>query len=866
MTHGGDPGERERLAALERYAILDTPPDEPFDRLARVTATLLDTPIAFLTLVAADRVWIKAAHGSDVTEVARELSFCTHVVGRAGVTVVEDARRDPRFRDNPLVARDPGLRFYAGAPLTVPGGHRIGTLCALDTRPRRPSAAQIAALGDLAALAVGELELRRESAERARAEAAARGERQRLVAVIDSLPFNLWVCDAEGRYALQNRIGREQWGDTVGMRPQDLAIPAALRNAWCASNARALAGETVRAETTQERDGRLIHIEEVLAPIRDAAGTVIGFVGINLDISDRKLAERQRLESEARLRAAIEALPFDFWVCDAAGRYVMNNETCRRRWGSHVGQRPEETTVPAEVTRLWAESNARALAGETVRYTVTYGSGETARSVDAILAPVRIGEEVIGLVGVNIDVTEHKRAERRVHHLAHHDELTGLANRRGLQQRLDEAVARSRRRSDLLALVLIDLDHFKDVNDRLGHDGGDEVLREVAARLRRAGRASDTIARLGGDEFAVLADGLRGPLDADRIVARLVEAARAPVRCAGQEVHPTVSAGVALFPSDADDAADLLRHADLALYRAKELGPGRWRFYDDRLRLQVQRRRTLETELRGALARSELTVFYQPMISLAGEAEIGLEALLRWRHPERGLLAPAEFLSVAEETGLVVPIGELVLRRAATDARRFTEAGGRLGRMAINVAGLQLLNGDLDGLIAAALQDSGLPPQHLEIEVTERVFLGRNAGDAGDALRRLRARGVGIVLDDFGTGYASLTHLRRLPIDKLKIDRSFLSDLSERSENAAIVRTIIELGRGLGLRVIAEGVETSHQLAFLRAHGCHEAQGYLIAPPAPAAELLADPRALARLAASEYRQPRGAGQGPATLL
>jgi diguanylate cyclase (GGDEF)-like protein len=479
---------------------------------------------------------------------------------------------------------------------------------------------------------------------------------------------------------------------------------------------------------------------------------------------------------------------------------------------------------------------------------------------------VRIGEEVIGLVGVNIDVTEHKRAERRVHHLAHHDELTGLANRRGLQQRLDEAVARSRRRSDLLALILVDLDHFKDVNDRVGHDGGDEVLREVAGRLRRAGRASDTIARLGGDEFAILADGLRGPLDADRIVARLVEAARAPVRCAGQAVHPTVSAGVALFPSDADHAADLLRHADLALYRAKELGPGRWRFYDDRLRVQAQRRRTLESELRGALDRSELTVFYQPIIGLAGEAEISFEALLRWRHPERGLLTPAEFLAVAEETGLVVPIGELVLRRAAEDARRFAEAGGRLGRMAVNVARLQLLNGDLDGLVAAALHDTGLPPENLEIEVTESVFLGRNAGDAGDALRRLRAQGVGIVLDDFGTGYASLTHLRRLPLDKLKIDRSFVGDLGRRSDTALIVRTIIELGRRLGLRVVAEGVETAAQLAFLRAHGCHAAQGYLIAPPAPAVELLADPIALVRLAHLRTRQRRRAGQRPATLL
>ena len=849
MIQGGDSAERERLAALERYAILDTPPEEPFDRLARLAATLLDTPLAGLTLVAAERVWIKATHGGAMAEVASELPFCSHAVDLAQALVVEDARRDPRFRDHPLVAGRPGLRFYVGAPLIVPGGYALGTLCALDIRPRVLTPAQIKALVDLAALAVGELELRRESAERARAEARAQSERQLLVGMVDSLPFNLWVCDADGRYVLQNRIGRELWGDTIGKLPAEVEAPAALRAAWSASNARALAGETVRAETTQERHGRVIDIEEVLAPIRAADGTVSGFVGVNLDISDRKLAERQRVASEARLRAAIEALPFDFWICDADGRYLMNNETCRRHWGSHVGQRPEETMVPAAASQLWAESNARALAGETVRYTVTYGAGDTARSVDAILAPVRVGETIIGLVGVNIDVTEHKRAEQRVHHLAHHDELTGLTNRRGLQLRLDEAVARSRRRAELLALVLIDLDHFKDVNDRLGHEGGDEVLREIATRLRGAGRASDTIARLGGDEFAVVADGLRGPLDADRIVARLVEAVRAPLYCAGQEVRPTVSAGVALFPMDADNVADLLRHADLALYRAKGQGPGCWRFYDERLRVQAQRRQALEAELRRALGRGELTVFYQPMIALTGEAAISFEALLRWRHPERGLLPPAEFLVIAEETGLVVPIGELVLRRAASDARRFCGAGGRLGRMAINVASLQLANGGLEALVAAALDETGLAARHLEVEVTESVFLGRRATEAVDALGRLRERGVGIVLDDFGIGYASLTHLHRFPIDKVKIDRSFVADLGEHSRHARIVHAIIQLARSLGLRVVAEGVETEAQLAFLRAHGCHEVQGFLIAPPAPAEEILADPPALASRAA-----------------
>ena len=828
------PGE-QRMTGVES---LDASRQARLVRLAGLAAQALDAQAAVLAFSGLDRCWVHAPDWPMLAALADDQAFHAHVLAAPDAIAVSDALCDPRLASSPLVTGAPGIRFCAGVPLLASDQTRFGTLCVVATQPHRSEPDQLAELQGIAELVVDQLELHREAMARAQAEATVAAERERLATVVESLPFNFWMCDAAGRYVLQNSVGQRAWGAHVGLLPEETAVPPDVSARWAATNRRVLAGETIRAETCYLRGGEAIHVEEFLAPVRDATGTIWGLVGINLDIGERRRAEERLQASEARLRTAIESLPFDFWICDAAGRYIMNNATCRSHWGSHIGQTPDESDVTPDVTGLWAQTNQRVLNGETLHYEATYGTGAEARDVEAILAPVQSEAGIIGLVGVNIDITERKRAEARIRHLADHDPLTGLPNRRMFQERLSQAVSRGRRNGELTALLLLDLDAFKGVNDALGHDAGDAVLCEVATRLRAGRRRHDTVARLGGDEFALILEGLRQPRDAGHIAAQILAALQQPFVHADREIGARGSIGIALFPLDARDASDLVRHADSALYRAKASNRGGWQEFDAAMRIQLDRRRGLDADLRRALCRSEFAVYYQPIVDLAPDAPVSFEALVRWRHPDRGLLLPGEFLQVAEETGLAAPLGDFVLRQAAMDARRWTDAGIRIGRIAVNMAAPQFAGVDLDSAIGQALADTGLPAELLEIEVTEGVFLGSNVGVVADILGRLHRRGVSIALDDFGTGYASLTHLRRFPIDKLKIDRSFVADILEDPNDAAIVRTIIELGHSLGLKIVAEGVETQAQLEFLTRHRCDQMQGYLIAAPAPAAEAM----------------------------
>lgn len=820
------------------YGVLDAAQQGALRRSARLSAAAMRVPFALVAFAGLDRCWTNLPDDAALASLPRDSAFRDHVLSVPEPISVADMRQDPRFTSSPLVRDGPRLGFCGSAPLTTTGHGHIGTLCVLDRRPRRVVPGRLAQLCDFAGLIVDLLELHRAATEREAAAAAAVTAQEQLAAVLESVPFDLWLCDASGRYVMQSAVGRRSWGDHRGLQPEETAAPADVRARWMAVNQRVLAGETIRAEASYTSGGRASDVEEFLAPMHDAAGAVWGMVGVSIDISERRRAEARLEASEARLRTAIESLPFDFWICDADGRYIMNNATCRAHWGSHIGQRPQESDVTPAVTALWAETNRRVLSGETLRYETSYGVGDEQRDVEAILAPVHSDGRIIGLVGVNIDITERKQAEARIAHLANHDPLTGLPNRRMFHDRLSDALSRSNRNGELMALLLLDLDAFKSVNDTLGHDAGDAALCEVAARLRTGRRRHDTVARLGGDEFAVILEGLRCRADAAGIAAQIGAVLQRPWMHGDFEIHLHGSIGIAAFPGDAANAGDLLKHADIALYRAKVTNRGGWEAFDDAMRVDLNRRRQLEAELRRGLYRSEFSVFYQPIVDLARDAPVSFEALVRWRHPERGLLLPGEFLRVAEETGLVTPLGDFVLHRVAMDARRWIDAGLRLGRIAVNVAGPQFAGGNLDHTVGSILAEAGLPAECLEIEVTEGVFLGGNVGEVADALDRLHRRGVAIVLDDFGTGYASLTHLRQFPIDKLKIDRSFVGGVLEDPNDAAIVRAIIDLGHSLGLQIVAEGVETLGQLEFLERHLCDQVQGYLIATPAPATEAL----------------------------
>ncbi len=438
--------------------------------------------------------------------------------------------------------------------------------------------------------------------------------------------------------------------------------------------------------------------------------------------------------------------------------------------------------------------------------------------------------EVVALFGVCQDITERRNAERRIHHLAHHDSLTGLPNRALFHDRLETALARARRTGERIGLMLLDLDHFKDVNDSLGHDAGDALLCEVGHRLRRCVRETDTVARLGGDEFAIILAGLAKPAQAGLVAEKIIAAMAAPTRHGAHEIHARTSVGITIFPSDDVEPQPLLKNADIALYRAKAEGRGTCCFFQSSMKTQVERRRALEGELRQAIANDRLELVYQPIVRLADGGREGFEALLRWRR-SRELHSIAEVLPIAEQTGLIVPIGEFVVRRAAAHLRAWLDAGFAPGRIALNLAAAQFERGDLAPTIKAIFDDDGLGFDHLAVEVTERVLLGRKAERVSQSLADLHRLGVRVSLDDFGTGYASLTHLKQFPVDHLKIDQTFVQGIGVDPDDAAIVRAVINLGHSLGKGIVAEGIETEQQLAFLRLHGCDLGQGYLFARP-----------------------------------
>jgi diguanylate cyclase (GGDEF)-like protein len=430
------------------------------------------------------------------------------------------------------------------------------------------------------------------------------------------------------------------------------------------------------------------------------------------------------------------------------------------------------------------------------------------------------------------DITERRQAEEKIAYMARHDGLTDLANRLLFREHLENAIA-GLGRSKGFAVLYLDLDHFKYVNDTLGHDGGDRVLQIAAARLCDVVRETDVVARCGGDEFAILQEESNQPAAATALARRLVEVMNAPMMLDGTQAPIGVSVGIALAPTDGADADQLLKNADMALYRAKSDGRGTYRFFEPEMDAQMQARRSLELDLRAAIVNGEFELYYQPIIDMTSNEVTSFEALLRWLHPTRGLVGPLEFIPLAEETGLIVPIGEWVLREACAQAARWPEHV----HVAVNLSPTQFRKGDLVTLVMSALSASGVAPHRLELEITETALL-QDSDATLATLHRLRSLGVAISMDDFGTGYSSLSYLRKFPFDKIKIDQSFIRDLGDGSDSLAIVRAVTGLGSSLGMATIAEGVETSEQLKRLRAEGCTKAQGFLFGAPKPADEAI----------------------------
>lgn len=593
-------------------------------------------------------------------------------------------------------------------------------------------------------------------------------------------------------------------------------------------------------------DGGVCWLSSQGTVLRDAGGNPLRMIGFARDITESKQRQVALSRSEA-LKGAMLASALDAIITmDHRGLVVEFNAAAEQCFGytrkQAVGNLLADLIVPVHQRERLAEGLERLV--ETGRSNLLNRRFESrvlrsdGSEIDVEAAIVRIpGEDPPLFAGFVRDITERKRAEQRIQHLATRDALTALPNRALLNDRLEHALAKVRRDGGLLAVMYLDLDRFKDVNDTLGHQIGDALLKEAGQRLRGCLREGDTLARQGGDEFIVLLTNLSAQSHAALVAEKLLASLAQPCRIGDHEILASATIGIALHPNDGEDATTLLRNADTAMYHAKESGIGTYQFFTQSMNETARRRIALEGALRRTVKREEIMLFFQPQIHLATGDLVGFEALARWRHGHLGLVPPAQFIQLAEETGLILPLGEQVLRNACTEAVRWQRVASQPLRVAVNVSARQFRQRAFVDVIRGILKETGLPPTCLDLEITESTLMLNNA-EAVTELHKLGEMGIQLTIDDFGTGYSSLSYLKRLPIDALKIDQSFIRDLLTDSEDASIVRAIAGLGQSLGLKVIAEGVEDEDQAAFLLKLGCELAQGYYFGVPVPPGQII----------------------------
>jgi diguanylate cyclase (GGDEF)-like protein len=582
------------------------------------------------------------------------------------------------------------------------------------------------------------------------------------------------------------------------------------------------------------RDGRVISVSYQPIPGK-------GAVGIHQDVTAEKsieaslIAKTEELErANMRFDAALNNMTQGLCMFDAEHRLVVANKRFAEMYALSPEQTGPGTTARQVLESRIANGTYAGVTPDDYIHRVFREASDIQTLPDGrIIAIARQWMPDGSVLTTHEDVTDRRQNEAKVAFMAHHDLLTGLANRSLFMEKIEEAGARLRRRGESFTVFMLDLDRFKDVNDSLGHPAGDALLKEMGQRLRGSLRETDVLARLGGDEFAILQSGEPDQREAAIMLAvRIIELVAEPFELDGGRVSVGTSIGIALAPQDGVDPDELLKKADLALYRTKAAGRNGFNFFNPEMTAEVDARHRLENELRDALARQQFEIHYQLVVDMTTREPRGAEALIRWRHPTKGLIAPDRFIPLAEDTGLIVPLGAWILQKACADAAAWPAHI----KLSVNLSPVQFRKGDVFDLILCALVDTGLPPERLEIEITESVLL-ESESNYRVVLQQLKNIGITIVLDDFGTGYSSLGYLTTFPVDKIKIDKSFTHGLLQRADCAAVVASVLTLARGLDIATTAEGVETEEQCEMLQAAGVNLAQGWLFGRPCPVAEL-----------------------------
>lgn len=959
--------ESERLQALRKTGLLDSAPEERFDRITRLASQFFRVETCLVSLVDSERQWFKSRIGLDVQETHRDHSFCAHAILGNGILVVPDARLDPRFTNNPLVTGPPHIRFYAGAPLATRSGYRLGSLCLIDPEPRQLSQPQLKALRDFADCIEEEID----NARQAELQRKLNASMVRSNSMLRTLPDMVFVVNREHIFVVCNEHpdlllpAQQILGRSIReVLPEELAQPLEDLVSQAFASGELLSHEYSINQGQLHYEARLQQLDrrEVLIVIRNIT---------------RHKQDAERLQSsEALLRAVVDANSIGTWKLNLQTEEMFVND----KWASLLGYRLEELgqitydtwkrrvhpddlaycldlinqhargeipfyeaslrmqhkdgrwvwiTTRGRINSFTPDGQPEMMLGthfdiSTQVYTenslqeqsqhmqvivdhmidgiITIDGQGTLQSFnpaaelifgyqsaevlgknvkvlmpephrshhdlyiqnylgkglggiigkdreleglhkDGHLFPVEVGIAEVKqggerlFIGMVRDITQRKKAEEEVRQLAFYDALTRLPNRRLLLDRLQQTLANTDRHHRHSALLFLDLDNFKNLNDSAGHDRGDLLLQQVAGRLNQAVRQGDTIARLGGDEFVVMLEDLAidshdAANQAEVVAEKLLAELNRSFDLDGLEYHSSTSIGITLFNDQSHSREDLLKQADMAMYKAKAAGRNGIRFFDPQMQVAVTARAALEQDMHEAIRQQQFCLHYQPQVDQYGHI-FGAEVLLRWEHPTRGMVSPANFIPLAEETGLILQIGDWALQQACQTLADWAKnpATAEL-TLAVNISVVQFRRGDLVGNLLRALERTGADPNKLKLEITESL-LANNLDEVVDKMSALRQLGVSFSIDDFGTGYSSLFYLKQLPINQLKIDQSFVREILHNSNDQAIAEAIITMAKAMQLYVIAEGVETEAQREKLQQMGCNYYQGYLFSRPLP---------------------------------
>ena len=815
------------------------------------------------------------------------------------VFIIPDTLADKRVRDHPLVVGTPHICFYAGVPIFSKSRQLLGVLSVFDTASRELTVLDREALINLAGLLGARLEARAEArrerraaqesgpymaaphlasessaaeqriehltrefmqveqlledeiAIRQAAEAKLIHEKEFSDAAIQSLPGSFYMFDADGRMVRWNKSFQENSGyqdhEIREMRALDF-IDDIDRAAVADAMRRIVdAGEEVSMEAhMRHRSGSVAPYSFQGRPL-DVDGKRY-CIGVGRDITERKRAEHDFQAAKERLDFALAGSSLALWDWDLATNTVYFNQG----WGLLLGNQPIEARYRGEEVLTWVHPDdlercrialTHAIKGEDNDLNCEYRMPDENAAWIWVHTRGKITErDAAGrarrMTGTSANITKRKLAEERAEFLATRDPLTGLPNRMLVNDRLEQGIANAARKHGRLAFMFIDLDRFKTINDSLGHDVGDELLKRVAARLSACVRTSDTVARLGGDEFAVILENLTADDHdgAQNVAEKMIASLASPIMINSVQLNTSCSIGIGMFPADGTDPQTLMKHADVAMYDAKAKGRNNYQFFSHEMNAKAQERLAIENYLRLALRRNELELHYQPRVSFATGRVTGVEALIRWQHPRHGLLLPGKFISVAEDSGLIVPIGEWVIETAFKQVAAWQKKGNRDLQLAINISPGQIFDGErLTRAIEQFATAVGLDTHTVELELTESMLF-KNTEETAVLLKKLGDLGIGLAIDDFGTGYSSLSYLKQLPVDSIKVDSSFVRDIGTDPNDEAIIRAIIAMTHSLKLNVVAEGVENEDQYRVLRDLDCDEYQGFFFSKALPAAE------------------------------